>query len=239
MEMNNSSELMLEALLRAGASASDSAFMRRIDELDAETPDAPPSKEREKKLRRLLRRAGRSNQRHSLTTAGKAAAAVLIIALAGLAAVTIGADAIRSYFLNFILDEGAPGTEYNFTVKETQSVEDYELYLSGQYEFGYVPEGYSLTDISTTEHLAGYTYEKEDGSWFAVDISPLEGNFGVDTENATIESLNINGYEAVYISNDRRNSLVWYNSYNAFIMVGTISKEEMIKIAENVEIKRK
>ena len=231
---------MLEALLRAGASASDSAFMRRIDELDAETPDAPPSKEREKRLRKLLRRACRNNRRHSLTTAGKVAAAVLIITLAGLAAVTIGADAIRSYFLNFILDEGAPSTSFNFTGKDIHLGEDYELYpTSGQYELVYVPDGFELVDkdLSNEKHTY-YQYESSESCWFGFHADPLEGNYGVDTEDAVIENITISGYDAILISKEDVRILVWFNSYNAFNICGDISRDEMIKIAENVEMVR-
>ncbi|MCH5186940.1 MAG: DUF4367 domain-containing protein [Oscillospiraceae bacterium] len=240
MAMNDSSELILEALLKAGASASDGAFMQKVDELDAEIPDAPPSKERDKKLRRLLRRVGRRERRRGWTTVGRVAAAALIIVLAGLGIMTVGVDAIRSAFLNFVLDEGSPNTEYNFTGKETHPAEDYELYpTSGQYELSYVPEGFELVDkdLSNEKHTY-YQYESSEGDWFGFHADPLEGSFGVDTEDSIVDNITINGYNAVFISNTKRNSIVWHNSYNAFTLSGNIVKDEMIKIAENVEMVR-
>ena len=54
-----------------------------------------------------------------------------------------------------------------------------------------------------------------------------------DTENATIEQITIQGYDAIGIYKDNLNQIIWSDNEKAFHIAGNLPKEEIEKIAKN------
>ena len=62
-----------------------------------------------------------------------------------------------------------------------------------------------------------------------------ESALGVDTENADIVQITVNGTMAQFYSKNGQNTLIFEYDKNAFILDGMISKDELIKIAESMK----
>ena len=59
----------------------------------------------------------------------------------------------------------------------------------------------------------------------------------IDTENAEIEYMTVNSYDCYYIEKESYKSLVVYNNKTICTIQSEIEKEEINKIAQNLEIK--
>ena len=78
-------------------------------------------------------------------------------------------------------------------------------------------------------------YFENNDLWFCFSI--LSGGTTIlDTENAKYEETEVNGYEAIYLEKDTRNSLTWTDGELPYNIYGNISKDTMLKIAENIAV---
>ena len=60
----------------------------------------------------------------------------------------------------------------------------------------------------------------------------------LDTEDAEIRSVSINGSSALLINKRNTITIVWMNDEKYFILSGNIMEGELIKIADNVRLIR-
>lgn len=234
MAMNRSSEMILDALLRAGAETAEEQLMQNVDRLDAAVSDETAVSGRHKAhIAALLRKKARKKRLRSALPAVKYAAAAIAASIALIGTLTLGVGAIRSSFLQYSLVDGKPTADPVTAAQEGQTI---YFRSADVYELGYIPKGFELAieKVGELKFSAYYRYEKGD-SWFCVNISPLGGHGGVDTEDATIKDVTVGKYEGVYISGPKRNSLIWSNGYHAFTMHGNISKRKLLKIAKNIK----
>lgn len=96
---------------------------------------------------------------------------------------------------------------------------------------GYVPQGFEKTEDY------GYFYVYENGEQsFTVEKLELTAGISFDTEDYPSESITINGREGVYHRSDSGyNGIIFNNGEYIFAVGGNISKEELVKIAQNVQ----
>lgn len=96
---------------------------------------------------------------------------------------------------------------------------------------GYVPDGFVLTE----EEVHLYVYENENQT-FRVEKWELNADIRFDTEDYPSESITINGAPGVYHrSNSGYNGIIFNNGEYIFMIDGNIPKEELVKIAQNVQ----
>ncbi|MGN1316452.1 MAG: DUF4367 domain-containing protein [Acutalibacteraceae bacterium] len=99
----------------------------------------------------------------------------------------------------------------------------------------YIPEGFELSDEFYSERLFTFEYAKGD-EFFAVDKYSLGAGITYDTEHNDSESIIINGLDAIYFKTDvEAKGIIFNDGKYIFVVTGTVSKEELIKIAQNIE----
>ena len=78
-------------------------------------------------------------------------------------------------------------------------------------------------------------FEKGDRN-FVVEKFELSGSVGFDTEHYEPENIKINGIDAVYYrSNNNVKGIIFNDGNYIYIIEGNIEKDELVKIAQNVE----
>ena len=78
-------------------------------------------------------------------------------------------------------------------------------------------------------------FEKGDRN-FVVEKFELSGSVGFDTEHYEPENIKINGIDAVYYrSNNNVKGIIFNDGNYIYIIEGNIGKDELVKIAQNVE----
>lgn len=83
-------------------------------------------------------------------------------------------------------------------------------------------------------------YENGD-KHFSISIGPASGNLSFDTEGAIVSDVEINGKKGILsdMSQTVKNTiiLIFYDDTYCYDIIGNISKEEILKIAENINLK--
>lgn len=104
---------------------------------------------------------------------------------------------------------------------------------------GYIPDGYELRMVFYAKEDIFTTYETDDGKNIEFDYGlATNSSISVDNERSTYYELNYGNityhyYEALDQEADY-NTLIWYSDGYRFSIVGLLSKDEIIKVAENI-----
>lgn len=160
----------------------------------------------------------------------RVAASILLFCYLGLTVAIAADSSVRIRVMEFIMNIEEEYTEFGF--EETGKYIDIPIEWDGFYYPTYIPQGMVLKDILSETVL----YEHSNGThlWF-YDMS--DGTKGtLDTENATVESISLNGQVAMISEKDHWVSILW-NIDNRVLMVDyTGTREEAIQIAESVRM---
>lgn len=165
----------------------------------------------------------------------------VVVAIIGASLLTVG---VGAYCSKFVFDKGDAEMDYvsvESTASDKTSIEEV-------YELTYELEGYKQTRCEATEIDVDTVYTK--GTQYIRLSQNLISNDDavVNTENAIIETIDINGEEAIYIDSsteyDDSQMLVWtYDGYefclraNAEIGNRDFEKEDLIDMAQSIQIK--
>lgn len=147
---------------------------------------------------------------------------VLIIAavLLALASTAFAFPESREFIINKFFNHSQYNVVYNGKVKKVDSL-----------TVNYVPSGFEKVE----DHGYSYVYKNGDKE-FVVEKMTIDTSIGYDTEKYENEIIEINGVDAVYYrSNNVNNGIIFNNANYIFWISGNIEKEELIKIAQNVE----
>lgn len=172
----------------------------------------------------------------------KAAIVLLMLTLTG-TILTFSVEAIRIRVFNMMLTAREEYTEIRFG-EEGDISEDqistkapfiFEDKVAGHYYPTYIPEGYGLEESNDYGRMVTYRFIDGAGRRLYFDQSPLDGGMQIDTEDALVTYPEVGGVEAIMAQEDGQVILVWYNSEYAFTLIGEMTAEEALKIAESVE----
>lgn len=100
----------------------------------------------------------------------------------------------------------------------------------------YIPEGFKLVDIHEGRKMLIYNYLAENDQEFTVKLfDPSgEGKSYYDTENSEIEEIIFKGSQAFTWRTDKITYLIWNQDGIECHISGSLNKDEILKIAENV-----
>ncbi len=142
-----------------------------------------------------------------------------------LLAVATTAVAVPS-FREFTIDKFFNHSEYEVVDKDKIYEVDSPPILN------YIPKGFVLTDNEYIEHV-----EYTNGNMkFSVTKYKMDVQIGFDTEKYPSEKIIINGMEAVYYrADDIFEGIIFNNGKYIYSVSGNIGKEELVKIAQNIE----
>lgn len=197
-------------------------------ELEMPTDNISFSDEHEVKMQRLFKSERRKIAAKKFRKYAVRAACIFlaIIVFSGVTIFSVSAWRVR--FLNFVLDIGAPNTDYNFTDEKPAPQMDDRLQLD------YIPEGFVIKESVSDDRSINFIFSNED-KFFYVSSDGLNTNFSIDTENALVERIKINGFDAVYTANQNANTLIWHDDDRAYTITGTVSKDEIFKVAKGLK----
>lgn len=103
-----------------------------------------------------------------------------------------------------------------------------------EYEPTYKPEGFVVTEVSEKKDRFSIKYEDENGSNYKFCFFYKFRDFALDTEDAAVSDININGKKASIIEKGSETRIIMYEENYIFFLEGTISLEDAYKIIESV-----
>ncbi len=147
--------------------------------------------------------------------------AIMAAGIAGLmftAAFAVSED-VRSTTLNLMIEVFDTDTTLRF-VGETNDV-------APQISVGWLPPGYTLESHGSSVASTWYQYTNSEDEFIYVDCSLAKGaTVSVDTEDAEVEYIEINGYQAMLIRKNSELQLVWPAKGSSIVVDITASNLE-------------
>ncbi len=190
----------------------------------------------EQKMLRFIDRRTRTGQiKHFVVSTFpqvvKTAACLLLVCYIGLTVAVATDSTLRVRIMNFIMNTEERYTSYGF--EDSGEIMNVPADWQGYYYPAYIPDGMVLADVVTPETVL-YTHPDGRDLWFN-DMSAGTGG-ALDTENATIDYITINGHTAMISQKGQWTAILW-NIDNRILMIdynGT--RDEAIRIAESVRM---
>ena len=186
-------------------------------------PEAEYTKSHEKWKRKLFNKM-RDNRYHRFTT--KTVKVLMIAAV--LSALLLTAFVIPSS-REYIIDNFEIFSRYKITENNKNSV-------NGEITVGYIPEGFELdsSEIQLKHIYCRYTSKDNTELVISKSASSIEVDF--DTEVGTIEDIVISGtHYTCFVDAKKYYHLVWNQNDCVYQIHSSISKDELLKIAETVK----
>lgn len=160
-----------------------------------------------------------------------------VVMVAGLAAILFTgvfavSETVRINTLNLVIEAFDTNTTFRFT-NQSEGV-------FPQINVGWLPEGFTLDSHGYDKTSTWYQYSKKaEDKLIYINWAETSGTtIGVDTENAEIEYVEVNGIEAMLIEKDITLQLVWTEKDNtAFITLFStgISQDDLIHVANSLK----
>ena len=109
-------------------------------------------------------------------------------------------------------------------------------YSNKRIKLNYIPEGFIASKDFTDKFDVGIEFKEINGGdgYFHVTVSSADSSVHIDTEDAVVERLTVNGCEGLYSTKPNVNILLWGDDNYIYVIDGSIDKNEAIKIAENL-----
>lgn len=177
--------------------------------------------------RDMRRRSLRRFAARTLPKAGKAAACILLVFYLGLTAAVATVDEVRVGLQNFFVRFEKTHVEIGFELTDNPANVPPEW--DGYYYPSYIPEGYTLTSL-----FSGIAnYQKGSDELCFSDLGS-DARIYLDSENAAVDYLIINGMTATIIEKAPWTTIFWSIGNRCIIVEYTGSRNEAIQIAESV-----
>ena len=203
------------------------AAEEEIKALNAQPEYQPNPQEEQMMMKVIDRTLQRQRWKHALKTASRMIQKVsvfLVILLIGIGTTVITVEAIRVPFINWLISLQEDSTSIHFN--KEQDLENLT--------FGYLPDGYNATFVSSNSNTTYYSIENSFGDTLILSICSLDAGYNVDTEQAQFSEVKVNGKKATTIQKGDSNTLVWSIDSSSLLLEGTLALDELIKIAENI-----
>ena len=172
-----------------------------------------------------MKNAGRFSLKFFVTIA-----TIMGIAFGGLLTQPTVFASVQNVFRNILSDHD----EYTFSGEQQESSS-----FDQNKRLGYIPDGYELRMVFYAKDNIFTTYETDDGEHIEFDYGFAENSsIMIDNERNNYYELEYDNvtyhyYEALDPEDDY-NTLIWYSDGYRFSIVGHLSKDELIKVAENI-----
>ncbi len=203
----------------------------------AELPEHKFSLRFERRMRKLIREQSMSPKvLRFRRTAKRIVAGVLIAFTIGFSGM-MTVEAFRAQIVSVISKIFPEYTEYHFT--STYSADT----PFGDIEFGYFPNELQEVEKNRDDDFKSLFIQYQDGQnnpfYFHYDVLTENTNetLILDTEDADVSTIKINDIDTTLIEKDNMVTLMWKKGAYRIRISGYLSKEEMIKMAEEIKIK--
>ena len=188
------------------------------------------SKEHEEAMQKLFRKERKKLFYKKISKYSKRAA-VFLLAVIIMSGITVfSVEAWRVKVMNFVVEMSQTHSEINFSEDSTKG----DSYTSDEITLGYIPKGFKLEKRDAKGNMVSLIFKREK-DYFIFYMSKITGSMGIDTENASVKKIQIDGQEALFSSNKNANILVWNDKEHSYSLSGTVEENEMVKIVENIK----
>ena len=185
------------------------------------------SKSFEKKMKRLIRDHKKTDFMKSFSKV----AIIILVVVSMLLTTIISVEALRTRAFKVIKEIYKELSSISFIVDNDDSDVDFVVKKPK-----YIPKGFKQIDINELNTMVLVVYEDGTGNQIVYHQAYIMNNkIILDTEDAEIIDIEINGYDGQIISKRGQIQLIWFDEEHYFNISSTIDKEEIIKIAKSLK----
>lgn len=213
-------------------------FEQEVDELlaKADSPNAGQALQilemEEKTLRNIAAHTGRQNQLRTPQLRFhrnlRIAAAIVLLAAVSIGSAMATVHMVQIGLLKLEIETYPEYTVYGL-VPSADTVEVPQDW-NGNFYPTYIPNGYKFDRC----YHSFVMYYDEAGNYLSFSEETYGSRTNLDTENASLSTVLINGAEATLIEKDRWTAVVWSANNRLFIVDMDGEKDEALKIAASV-----
>ncbi|MGB4595210.1 MAG: DUF4367 domain-containing protein [Anaerolineaceae bacterium] len=147
--------------------------------------------------------------------------------------------AARDWVTKLVIDSNPKYVSYYLQNNETISLNQDNihagLFPGGTYFPSYLPKGMKLVQLVYDGSTITYRFIDGLDKYVMIQVIGVDSAMNVDNENLEEQNIEIvNGIEARYTRKSDRNSVIWNDEVNLFIVGTTLSKEECLRIANGL-----
>jgi len=204
-----------------------------------EIPEHKFSKNFEKKMKKLIRDQQRAPWLNKFISTSKRVAVVALAILTVSFSCLMCVRAYREKFIEVITEIFEELTQFSFSSSRTEETELDEI------TFDYLPEGMIEIDrdYSPQTHYQAIWFEDAMGKKFEIsqDImaSGKQSTTILDTEDAEVTKIDFDGYDATLVVKGEYTTLLCIDDSSYIMLSGDFPPEEIIKIANGINILKK
>lgn len=183
-----------------------------------------------RKMRTLIRQEQRSAFGRFAVKFGRAVAAVLLLCILLNTVLIATVDAYRERFVQIVKTV----TE-EFTSIVTDRRDDAPTTELVPVEPPYIPEGFTLTQKTVSAIRYSEKYTNGNGQEIYYDqLKLIDGQALLDTENAKIQTLNINNQQVVLIEKEGMIQAYWFDDDYRFMVVSNTEPELILEMVRKI-----
>ncbi len=191
--MNEHNEKTLKKALQESGKMQDEEFLKEIQEANSNPLYQLQEGEVEAFVNENMPKAKKKSKKMFLRVAS-----IFIAVAICLTTVTLSVEGFRESFVEFLSNFSSS----DFASIDIGNEKDDELLLSfeGQYVPTYIPEGYSVENVSNSDGLKEICFIDEDNNIIIFREQKAEQKSNIDDENAdSVENIEINGMKGVLV----------------------------------------
>lgn len=138
---------------------------------------------------------------------------------------------VNEKIFHYFAEKGSVSTEIR-PFEQTDSEEELP-----QFELSYLPEGYRLSSEGYNGVTNSKLYESDGNKYISMSVQHSSTySASVDNETMQGEMTRVNIYQAQVYYDDNMSYIVWQIGDYTMDIIGTVSKEEIIKIAASLKL---
>jgi len=223
MSKNKINEAVFDTVL---AQAFMDEFEQEMDELEKEPLEHKELPEKYRKIERRYYNRLYGNKTKKYLYLRRAVACILICMSIGFACL-MAAPNVRATLWESMVTFYEKYLKIEFGADNGEQI--------GEFYAGYIPDGFVRTDVFESKLKNTYQYENDSLIFTINYYYSTEKTLVFDSEQGMPHPIRINGQEAFWIEYDNQAcSVAWKIDNCVFVVEGNISRNEMIKIAENL-----
>lgn len=185
-----------------------------------------------KESAKLIKRQKRSYYPLICTSARRVACIIVSFLVVSMTTV-LSVDALRKPFFEFIASIFSDHSEIRVDDSEAK---DAPKIIEEKYEITTGLEGFNISFVSESEEMRLIEYKSGNNFIRFMQYTFDLGTANVNTENAKVEHISINGYDAIaWISNLSTTHIMWNNGEYIFNIISDVGQDALIDIAKSVQ----
>lgn len=220
---------LLDAVIK---NAFTEVFQKEMEELEAEAPKFDDKRPQEEYLK-IERQAYKKTQRKPInfwSVSRRIVASILVVlGLGGI--ILFCVPEVKASVLDTVVEFFENYVGFDFSTNKT------EIQL-GEHTLYYLPKGYELTDSMESPAYNEYVFTNEDNIIILTGMMNDITEIGLDDENRTIQPITIHEYIAYALipnNPEEDNMIIWGNEKQSFILEGSVSLDELIRMAKSIK----